>query len=630
MDISGGGEAAMPIVRRRRLLGNPAPIEQYNRKGRGQLLGNARRVAPRLRYFQDPALQRRYYGVKRQIGYRKRYSLRDFWDMPIQRGSQASLDLVGPSFKQATEQQRMNRRSYNMTGRGLYRGRGGYFGRLLGGLVGQPELGDKLGDAAWNIGSRFIPTPAKMIGDAVFGVTDKMTGQGLYRGKGIYKGRGEYAVNKVIHDSGATASEMVPKFSPTDVHEITYSNREYVRDIYGPGAGIPFTIQTMDLNPGLVSTFPWLSQVAINFEEYELVQLIFTYRSTVADFASASGQVGQILMCTQYNPNSDAFANKEEMMLYDGGMSCKTTQSMQHGVECDPLKNAGAASKYVRVGALPPTEDLKNYDLGKTSIAVVNVPSQYQGQQLGELWVSYTVKLRKPKFASGDAYNVQRDVYAMPLSQALIGTASVTYLNPAILPMIGARNSLGTTIAFPQDGTIAPTGAGTDLLRFPTAAANTVNANTIFTLTFPPSYSGIIRIRWIIYNVTTDQQFYLAPITRATETIKRFKDIPVPYSINQAGLATSTPSWSHFIASAQEVSGGATSGTGDLEIHLRLLPSQNNVPNTIHFATTNLSNPSNYRYWVEVSQYNSFLSVKDDGTDDRLNLVQNGAPAQWA
>jgi hypothetical protein len=41
----------------------------------------------------------------------------------------------------------------------------------------------------------------------------------------------------------------------------------------GGGVIEDFQNQSILLNPGLEASFPWLSQVAQNFEEYEFVQL---------------------------------------------------------------------------------------------------------------------------------------------------------------------------------------------------------------------------------------------------------------------------------------------------------------------------------------------------------------------
>lgn len=565
----------------------------------------------------DAASRRRYYGVKRQIAFQKKFPLSQYSYAPLARGSEMSLSTYGPSYKTATPAQRAARKEFMMSGRGrYYRGRGGYFGKLLGSLVGQAEAGDKYGDMVWDFVKDKIPPKYSALGQAVFDITDDYKGN--IKNRPITKGRGKYYTNNLIQDGGA--SNIVPAFSPSDLQEITYSNKEYVRDIYAPLSGNVFEVQSWNLNPGLVAAFPWLSQIAINFEEYEFMQLAFTYKSTVADFASASGQVGQIAIATQYNPNAYDFADKEEMMLYQGGMSAKTTESIIHGIECDPAKLAGAPQKYVRVGTIPPTEDLKNYDLGKTSLAVLNVPSTYAGQQLGELWVSYTIRLRKPKLMSQNAYNVRRDVWVHKSTEAMT-VANNPIMSKGTL-LRASRSSLGALLTVPSGITILPVTSDTDVLTAVPAAGQTTVQNTLdqaidFILTLPPDYSGIlsIRVRSTASAATTLTWF---AVTKALDTIKRFNDIPL--------ITGTTPSW------VQSRSIYDQYNDAEMELHLRVQPASGGVPNSIMFALyPNKAVGTTYSIpLIEITQYNSWLSVEDNGRADQLDLVTlANAAASW-
>jgi len=569
----------------------------------------------------DPALQKRYYGIKRQIGYRKTYPLRDFWDLPISRGSGESLQRVGASWKAASEQQRMNRRSYNMTGRGKYmQGRGGFFGGLGGLLTGQGwKAGSDAGDKVWDAVKGFVPAthPYGAALHSAMNLSDQITGKGLYkkpvRGRGLYRGQGTYATNTIVQDGGATASSIVPRFSQDDVTQITLSNREYVRDVFAPAVGTVFQVEQWPLNPGMTTAFPWLAQLAINFEEYEIVQLIYTFKSTVADFASSTGQVGQVIMATQYNPNSDAFADKEEMMLYDGGMSCKTTESLIHGIECDPTKNSGASQKYVRAGNLPPGEDLKNYDLGRTSLAVVNPPQGYAGQQIGELWVSYTVKLRKPKFVSGNAYNVMRDFFCMDkfTFNGVIPSTAVIYN--------GARNSLGSVLTKGLNAAFFP-GVNSDILTSTTIQPTPGTIVPHLQLTLPDSYSGILRINIVAYAPGWNQIVIPTLVSSNASTILRFRDIPLGFT--QTGNLTETNnlnSWSHFKLDSTD----QALGRAQAEYHLRILPATNGIKNILYLTVYNYTATVDVRLSVEVTQYNSFLSYQDNGKQDDIALVSS-------
>lgn len=581
------------------------------------------------------AKSRSYYAqraMERRLLNRVRHPFADQARVYLPRGQQKGLGITpGALYKDVTPEEQAIRRSLGWRGRGLYRGRGGFFGGLAGLLSGQGwKAGSDMGDRLWEAGGKQLAGYIPGLGEAV-SMGDKFAGVGQQlasmAGHGLYRGKGAYSTNNLITDEGA--SNIVPAFHPTDLHEIVYSNREYVRDIYAPAANAaPFAVDYWALNPGLPDSFPWLSQLAINFEEYELLQLAYTYKSTVADFASSSGQVGQVVMCTQYNPNSDVFADKEEMMLYEGGMSCKTTDSLIHGIECDPSKIAGAPSKYVRVGNLPPTEDLKNYDLGRTSIAVLNAPATYAGQQLGELWVSYTIRLRKPKFSSGNAYNVRRDMYCIP--QTTLTTAGVM---PSSAQLIScSRNSMGCSVTPNLTQLSVTTGAGTDNLLLPSFTQNANTQQLMFTIKFPNSYSGIVRIRVLSYDYSANRNATYAISSLAPSTILRFKDIPLAWTIGSGGAASGSPSWSHIMSTYAEAGGNVAAQT-DCELHLRILPATNGITNSIQFGLGSFGANADIIAFpqIEIAQYNSFLSIQDNGSNDQLSLITaSGASYVWA
>ena len=191
---------------------------------------------------------------------------------------------------------------------------------------------------------------------------------------------------------------------------ITVSHREYISDVYAPNQAAQFANQTYALNPALVQSFPWLSQIAGNYEEYTFKQLIYTFRSNVTDFVSANGQVGTVTMAVQYNANDAPFPTKQDAMEYDGAVSGKVSEkAILCGVECDPAQNSGPAGKYCRPGPVLPGEDIKTFDQGTLNFMVSNTPPQFNNQALGELWVSYTVELRKPKFLATRGLAIQKD-----------------------------------------------------------------------------------------------------------------------------------------------------------------------------------------------------------------------------
>jgi len=159
-----------------------------------------------------------------------------------------------------------------------------------------------------------------------------------------------------------------------------------------------------DINPGLPNMFPWLSQIAQNFEMYKFHGLIFEFVSTSGDaLSSTNTALGKIIMATDYNVLDPQFANEQQMYATEFSNGGKPAANLLHAVECAPPESP-LKLYYVRNGAAPEGSDLRFYDLGKFQLAVVGC--QDVGHNIGELWVSYDVSLCKPSIQAlqeGDA-----------------------------------------------------------------------------------------------------------------------------------------------------------------------------------------------------------------------------------
>lgn len=294
-----------------------------------------------------------------------KYPYHEYGRSYTKRGSDENLAYFGPSYKEANDEQKGNRRNYGYIGRGKYS-----FGKFAKG-VGQ----------AFRTGRQIINTGSKIA---------KVVGSGLYTGRGLYSG------NNLIE--GARPSMQFS--SPNDeTQSLILSHCEYIGDIFGPESAA-FSNTKYELNPGLIQNFPFLAQFAVNFEEYEFIQLLFEFHSTVdsSSTSNTAGNTGTIIMATNYRSDAALFVNKEEMIQYHGGVSGRLTEALVHGVECDPSKVA-FSNKFVRNKPIFGS-DIKTYDHGIFQLAIQNTPTPFINQQVGELWVTYSVKLSKPKLFS--------------------------------------------------------------------------------------------------------------------------------------------------------------------------------------------------------------------------------------
>lgn len=222
---------------------------------------------------------------------------------------------------------------------------------------------------------------------AYFGVPAIGRGVGRFLGAGIGSifGSGDYTL---VGESPKynVLSGSVPQFSATKATNIV-CHREYLGDITG-SAG--FTNYIYPLNPGMNQTFPWLSTVAQNYQEYRFHGIIFEFRPLITDFVTG-GAPGTVVMATNYNSDAPTYSTKQAMENSEFAVSTKPTLQLMHAVECK-LGQTVLPQAYVRTGVPPSSQDLRLYDLGNFQFATQSNPVQ----NLGELWVTYCVEFFKP------------------------------------------------------------------------------------------------------------------------------------------------------------------------------------------------------------------------------------------
>lgn len=168
---------------------------------------------------------------------------------------------------------------------------------------------------------------------------------------------------------------------------LTFTHTEYIRDVQSSTA---FKILKLPINPGLSILFPFLSQLASNYEQYQFRQLSFTYKSTSATaLNSTNTALGTVIFGVNYDVLAPNWVSKFEMNNYNGTKSVSPSQSMALGIG-----PAAYPILYVRSGTPPADADLRLYDHANFFIATEGSQAE---SDIGELWVTYSVVLFKPK-----------------------------------------------------------------------------------------------------------------------------------------------------------------------------------------------------------------------------------------
>lgn len=265
------------------------------------------------------------------------------------------------------------------------------------------------------------------------------------------KGRGSYStINNRSGHLVAGQHFAAPSFSASSVsHDaggITIRHQEYVQTIYGnDGSGAtdsagkaipnPFQYTNFSINPGLAQVFPMLAQFATNFENYEMKQCVFHFETLLDEgvFQSANGQVGDILMYSHMNPSETPLQNVSEFIQAGGSIS-RTTKGVMSGIECSPAMLKGLPNEginKIRTGPMDVMGGTSEHDQATFQLAVSNTPTQLVGQPIGRLYVSYNVKLLKPKLGTILGRGQLKDVFSATQSDILCAQNSCIPLLPS-------------------------------------------------------------------------------------------------------------------------------------------------------------------------------------------------------
>ena len=172
-------------------------------------------------------------------------------------------------------------------------------------------------------------------------------------------------------------------------------HREYIGDVVSSGTARAFKVQKYSINPGDYVTFPWLSTLSQNYDQYKIHGMVFEFKSTSGDaMTSTDISLGTVIMATDYDVLDRAFVSKQEMENSQFAQASKPSNSQLHAIECEPSQNALKAY-FIRRGELASTQNKMFYDFANFYIAT----SGFQGTNVvaGELWVSYCIEFLKPQ-----------------------------------------------------------------------------------------------------------------------------------------------------------------------------------------------------------------------------------------
>lgn len=238
-------------------------------------------------------------------------------------------------------------------------------------------------------------TPFASVGKHIGGMFGKpwgRIGEGFGHIIGRILGSGDYQTGPMVRSNVLTNSTEVPQFADIGRANVVI-HREYIGDVITSSTIGAFKNESYDLQPANNRTFPWLSTIAENYEQYRIHGMVFFFKSTSGEsVASTNTAIGTVILATEYNVDSPAFTNKQAMENSQFAQSGKASVSMIHGIECD-LRDRPLNNYFIQPDGTQGNDRFTNF--GKFQIATQGF--QAASVNVGELWVSYVIEFFKPQ-----------------------------------------------------------------------------------------------------------------------------------------------------------------------------------------------------------------------------------------
>lgn len=235
------------------------------------------------------------------------------------------------------------------------------------------------------------------IGDAVSAYGSSQ----LKRFKG-WSGLGDYTLHTNSLVNGGTGDVMSIR---QDGRALIVRYREYIGDLTTHPTRVgDFNSRDFTINPGNVITFPWLSPLANQYDQYKPLGIIFEYVSTVSN-QTAGGALGSVLASTEYDILDEPFADKREMLNSAYSTESKLSDNLVHGLECDP-RELQRNVFYIRQVGVRDHLGSRDYTMARTTFAT-------QGGTLpvdtvvGSLYVHYEFAFYKEQMMGGIAAHTE-------------------------------------------------------------------------------------------------------------------------------------------------------------------------------------------------------------------------------
>lgn len=210
-------------------------------------------------------------------------------------------------------------------------------------------------------------------------------------------GKGDYALQDNIDQMKKNSlftdgAKKSIKFGNNNC-SVVVEHSEFIGHIVSSETIGDYSVDVFPCDPVNPTTFPWLSDIATNFEQYEFEGLVFRIESLSGFAVSGSdSSLGSISTVFMYDPTNATPTNKQQILQAYGSNTSSVARSQLVGVECD--KSSQVFDKlYIREDDA--SSEQRFYSKGNFVVATQGLKAA--AQTVCELWVHYKVRLMFPK-----------------------------------------------------------------------------------------------------------------------------------------------------------------------------------------------------------------------------------------
>lgn len=192
-----------------------------------------------------------------------------------------------------------------------------------------------------------------------------------------------------------------------------------------------FTVVQFPINPGLSETFPWLSAIAVRYDEYIFHSLTFEYITR-----TATTTISSVVLAPDYDAIDPIPADEATITSYQDAIE----DSCWKDIKCYLSKRNMFPNgfKYVRDRAV--AGDLKTYDAGNLFVSVDGATTNV----LGKLWVHYDVEFRAPQISATAPSSSKLSRWNLSVNQTLAtGVAEDVAYDEVVVNPLNIINTAG-------------------------------------------------------------------------------------------------------------------------------------------------------------------------------------------